>query len=284
MEFYVSYRGRRFSPIIVCLAALFGGCVDSSEVGKFADISKSASSSLPALVTDIEATCKRRAGYVPADQQRATLAGCQKLRSSQTGILKAQQVLLDYMGALKNLAGDQSVTYGKKLDELPGDLSDSSLNKDQVKAVSGLAKVVADAALKGYRQKQLQNLIEAANGDVQLVTKALREIISADYKRELSLEQEGAEIYFKTALKEHENEEPLAAIAVRRTWQSEQSTILAKENAADAYGKIMADIASGHQKLFDTRNKWTTKSLLDDVAPIITDLDDATKQVRKAFP
>jgi hypothetical protein len=281
----MSHRAWRYPRAIACLVALLsGGCVDSSEVGKFADISKSASTSLPPLVTDIEASCKRRATYAPPEEQQSTLAGCQKFTTSQPGILKAQQVLLDYMGALKNLAGDQSVTYGKKLDALPGELSDSGLNKDQLKSVTGLAKIVADAALKGYRQKQLQNLIGSANGDVQIVTKALGEIITADYKRELSLEQAGADTYFKTALKEHENGEPLAAIAVRRTWQSDRAAILTKEDAADAYGKTMADIATGHQKLFDTRNKWTTKSLRDDVGPIVTDLYDATQKVRKAFP
>ena len=276
---------RTYPPVIFCLVALLlGGCVDSSEVRKFADISKSASTCLPALVTDIEASCKRRTTYAPAEEPQTSMVSCQKLTNSQPGILKAQQVLLDYMDALKSLAGDQSVTYGKKLDALPGELSDSGLNKDQVKAVTGLAKIVANAALKGYRQKQLQDLIGSANEDVQLITKALGEIITADYKRELSLEQEGADTYFKTALKEHENGEPLGAIAVRRDWQSDQAAILVKENAADAYGKIMADIASGHQKLFDTRDKWTRKSLLDDVGPTIADLYDATQQVKKAFP
>ena len=52
---------------------------------------------------------------------------------------------------------------------------------------------------------------------------------------------------------------------------------------ADAYGKIMKDIATGHQKLYDSRNKWTTESLLKDVAPIIEDLDDSAQKVKEAF-
>jgi hypothetical protein len=169
------------------------------------------------------------------------------------------------------------------LDSLPDDLSESGLDTKQVSAVTGLAKKLADAALNGYRRKELSNLIGSANDDLQVVTAALGTIIVTDYKRELSQEREGAQEYFRSALKTHELSEPLAAIAVRRDLQSDEATIANKEQAADAYGKIMKDIATGHQKLYDSRNKWTTESLLKDVAPIIEDLDDSAQKVKEAF-
>jgi hypothetical protein len=269
-------------PLCV-LTALLVGCVDFTEVGKFADISKSASSSLPALVADIHGTCERRAAFAPSAKQAETLETCKKLAISEPGILKAQQVLLDYMAALKSLAGDQSVTYGKELDSSPDDLSKSRLDSKQVSAVAGLAKKLADAALNGYRRKELANLIGSTNDDVQVVTGALRTIIDTDYKRELSQEREGAQEYYQSALKKYQTNEPLAAIAVRRDLQLIDTSMTGKEQAADAYGKIMEDIATGHQKLYESRGKWTTRSLIKDVGPIVKDLYESTQKVAKAF-
>jgi hypothetical protein len=212
-----------------------------------------------------------------------TLEACERLAVSEPGILKAQRVLGDYMSTLKSLAGDQGVTYGESLDKLPDELASSGLDKNQVSATVGLAKTLTDAALAGYRKRELTNLIVAANNDVQVLTTALSTIIVTDYKRELSQEREGAEEYYRSVLKAHEEREPLAAIAVRKGLQSLDEAITIKEQAADAYGKIMKDIANGHQKLFDTRNKWTTKSLVKDVAPIIEDLSDSSEELKKAF-
>ena len=274
----------KYIAVLLCVfTALLGGCVELGEVREFAGVSKSASSLLPALVADIHATCERRAAYAPIGKQAETLETCKKLAASEPGILKTQEVLLDYMAALKSLAGHQQVSYGKKLESLPDDLSESGLDIKQVSAVTGLAKKLADAALNGYRRKELSNLIGSANDDLQVVTGALGTIIVTDYKRELSQEREGAQEYFRSALKTYELSEPLAAIAVRRDLQSDEATIATKEQAADAYGKIMKDIAVGHQKLYDSRNKWTTESLLKDVAPIIEDLDDSAQKVKEAF-
>jgi len=273
---------RHIAPLCI-LTVLLVGCVDFTEVGKFADISKSASSSLPALVADINGTCKRRVVFAPTGKQAETLEGCKRLAISKPGILKAQQVLLDYMAALKSLAGDQGVTYGKKLDGLSDELSKSGLDSKQVSAVAGLANKLADAALNGYRRKELAALISSTNDDIQIVTHALRTIIDTDYKRELSLEREGSQEYYQSALRKHETNEPLAAIAVRRDLGSIDATISDKEQAADAYGKIMEDIATGHQKLYESRGKWTTQSLIKDVGPLVKDLYESTQKVEKAF-
>src|SRR5208337_2111092 len=107
---------------------------------------------------DINGTCKRRVVFAPTGKQAETLEGCKRLAISKPGILKAQQVLLDYMAALKSLAGDQGVTYGKKLDGLSDELSKSGLDSKQVSAVAGLANKLADAALNGYRRKELAAL------------------------------------------------------------------------------------------------------------------------------
>jgi len=166
---------------------------------------------------------------------------------------------------------------------LPDDLSKSGLDSKQVSAVAGLAKKLADAALNDYRRKELANLIGSTNDDVQVVAGALRTIIDSDYKRELSQEREGAQEYYRSALKKYETNEPLAAIAVRRDLQSIDTTIAGKQQAADACGKIMGEIATGHQKLYESRNKWTTQSLIKDVGPIVTDLYESTQKVEKAF-
>jgi hypothetical protein len=272
----------RSIPLLLLTVTLVA-CIDLSEVGKFADISAGANVSFPALVSDIQASCQRRASFAPDSQRTISLAGCKNFESSRESLLQAQQVLLDYMEALKNLSSNESVTYGNKLDALPDALSKSGFDDQQVRAATGLAKKIADAALSGYRRKELSRLVGEANGDVQAVTGALKTIVTKDYERELNLEEEGAAAFYRTNLQEHGNVEPLTKILVERAWAADEREISDKQKAAEAYGKVMDSIAQGHQKLYDNRSTWSTTSLLKELGPIVQDLYDSARDVHKAF-
>lgn len=97
------------------LALVFLSCVDLSEVGRFAALSRNAKTAFPALVADIQNSCDRRADYAPERAREDVLLHCKNLGTSRDGLLEAQQVLLDYMDALKNLSSDNTFDYGKTL-------------------------------------------------------------------------------------------------------------------------------------------------------------------------
>jgi hypothetical protein len=268
---------------ILTFTFLLAACVDLSEVAKFAAISETANSSFPGLVADIQASCERRANHSPEDKRQEVLAHCKSLGTSEDGLLQAQQVLLNYIEALKNLSSDQTITYGEKLDALPDALSQSGLDDTQVKATTGLAKAIADAAIDGYRRKELGKLVGQTNGDIKTVTRALKKVIAGGYVTDLGLEEEAINAFFQTNLTEFGKQEPLTALLVRREWTEDLDAVQKRKDAAQAYGKVMDSIAAGHQKLYDSRGSWSTAELIKQLGPEISDIYRSTQEVHKAF-
>jgi hypothetical protein len=225
----------------------------------------------------------RRAKYAPEDKRQEVLLHCKNLSTSKDGLLQAQQVLLNYMEALRNLSSDKTVTYGQKLDALPDALSKSGLDDNQVKATTGLAKILIDAAIGGYRRKEVGKLVGETNTDIQTLTAALRKVISVGYATELNLEEEATKAFYETNLKEHEKQEPLTALLVKRSWAEDLDGVQKRKSAALAYGKVMDSIARGHQKLYDSRDRWSREELVKQLDPEISDIYKSTQEVYKAF-
>jgi len=276
-----SARAKALLPLSIFL--VLAGCVDLSEVGKFATISESAKTSFPALVADIQNSCIRRANFAPERTREDVLQHCGNLATSKDGLLQAQQVLLNYMEALKNLSSDSSLTYGEKLDSLPDTLSKSGLGDSQVKATTGLAKKLVDAAINGYRKKEIGKLVGQTNDDIQTLTGALKNVVTDGYGNELKLEEEAMNTFYETNIHEYADKEPLTVTLVKRNWTTDLAALQTKKDAAAAYAKTMDSIADGHKKLYDSRNKWSTASLVKDLSSDISDLYQSTEQVYKAF-
>jgi hypothetical protein len=286
---------------------VLSGCIDFAEVTKFAALSQAANSSFPALVADIEDSCKRQATYSPDSVTKdKVLASCENLAKSRDGLLKAQQVLLNYMEALKNLSSDESISFDQKLDALPDALSKSGLDDKQVKATSGLAKALLDAAVNGYRRKELAKLVGQSDEDVAAVTTGLKKVIGSGYLIELQNEELAINTYYKDAemgrgsedaprehvgtdaeskeaRQEHDSLRKLTVLLVEKSRAQDLEAVQKKKDAAIAYSKIMDSIAEGHKKLFDSRKQWSTEEFLKLLGPEISDIYSSVQQVRKAF-
>lgn len=262
---------------------LLVGCVDLSEVQRFAALSRSAKTAFPALVADIQNSCERRADYAPERAREDVLLHCQNLGTSRKGLLEAQRVLLDYMDALKNLSSDDAIDYGEKLDTLPDVLSKSGLDGGQISATTGLAKMIADAAIAGYRRKEIGKLVGETNEHIQVLTAALKRVITEGYGNELNLEKEAMNAFYETNIREFGKQEPLSVILVKRNWANDLAEVQKRNDAAVAYGKVMDSIARGHQKLYDSRKRWSNETLVKELSPEISNLDESTLEVSKAF-
>lgn len=143
--------------------------------------------------------------------------------------------------------------------------------------------MIADAAIAGYRRKEIGKLVGETDEHIQVLTSALKKVITEGYGNELKLEKEAMNEFYRTNIKEFGRQEPLTVILVKRDWANDLAEIQKKNNAAVAYGKVMDAIARGHQKLYDSRNKWSNKTLVKELSPEISNLDESTLEVSKAF-
>lgn len=277
-------RTQTIAVVILTFALTLSGCIDLASVSKFAAISKEAGLTFPDLVEDMQASCLRRAYYAPESKQKEALDGCEQYKSLRDPLIKAHKLLIAYLTAMGTLASDEVVAYDKSFDGLKNTIQTTGkFDKAQVDAIGNIVKAISDAAVNVYRRNQLKKVIETNNSDIQTLTNALKDIVGQDYKRLLSLEEEGLETYYKTNLLNFKPQEPLTALVVNKMRVSDKEALQRRIDAADAYVKVLDNIAKGHQELYDNRNKLDSKKVLQDLAGYAQSIDDMIGKLRKAF-
>lgn len=273
---------------IVAIVLLFNltSCIDLSQITTFSTTAKQADTALPALVNDLKGSCERYNSYVPKIKTEPVpkTRDCSQYDELSKGLSNMQNVLLNYIQALGQLSSDKAVTFSQGTSDLATNLKNAGLDEAASKATTGLAGKIADAVTNGYRRKKLAEFISAENTNVKVLTTALSDSIQKDYEQMLDNEKLAMESYYHDALTEkNATLEPLAEVLVEHQRQQTENDLQAKKKAADAYAKIMASIAEGHQKLNETGKSFNSKDLYQTLGKDIGDISGSVNDVYKAF-
>ncbi len=275
---------------IVAIVVVAGGCVRTGAVGRYARAAGETAGEFPALADEMRASCVRLEGYRQAREgkgwfEREDLEGsCADRARAVRRAVTAERALASYFAALGALADDKVVKYDGSVDGLADALEeDAGLDREKVRAVSDLASFAASVATDGYRHLKLANVIEEQNGNVALVIDALAEIVGTDYANILELESTGMESFYRSALTEGAEREPLAAILVRDARDERAATLRGKRVALAAYVKALGTMKAGHQRLYDSRHDLHAKALAGELADYATRLEKMIPALREAF-
>lgn len=282
-------RGR---GIVAGAVIVLGGCVHPAAVGRYARAAGATAAEFPALADDMRASCIRLEGYRAAREgggggwfDGADLAPrCAGRARAVERTAAVERVLARYFSALAALADNKVLSYDRGVGELANALEDDAkLDAKQVRAVSDLAAFAASVATDGYRHVKLTKVIEEQNANVGTVVDALTAIVGTDYASILDLEATGMESFYRSALAEGAEREPLAAILVRDTRDARASALGDKRQALAAYVKALATIKAGHQRLYDSRHDLDAKELAGDLARYTKQLEEMLPALREAF-
>jgi hypothetical protein len=275
---------------IVAIVVVAGGCVRTGAVGRYARAAGETAREFPALADEMRASCVRLEGYREAREgkgwfESGDLEGrCADRARAVRRAVTAERALASYFAALGALADDKVVKYEGSVDDLADALEeDAGLDREKVRAVSDLASFAASVATDGYRHLKLANVIEEQNGNVALVIDALTEIVGTDYANILELEATGMESFYRSALTEGAEREPLAAILVRDARDERASALRGKRVALAAYVKALGTMKAGHQRLFDSRHDLHAKALAGELADYAAQLEKMIPALREAF-
>lgn len=274
----------------MAVVVVAGGCVRTGAVGRYARAAGETAAEFPALADDMRASCVRLEGYREAREgkgwfERKDLEGrCADRAKAARRAVAAERVLASYFAALGALADDRVVKYDGSVDDLADALAeDAGVDRDRVRAVSALASFAASVATDGYRRLKLAKVIEEQNGNVGTVIDALTQIVGSDYGSILELEVTGMESFYRSALTEGAEREPLAAILVRDTRDERAATLREKREALAAYVKALRTMKAGHQRLYDSRHDLHAKALAGELADYATQLERMIPALREAF-
>ena len=302
-------RALRVTFLGLLLGAFCTSCANLTEVAKFAASAKGACTGYAAIVDDFADSATRRSLYVSDEEKPNVLKSAQVYKDEQAQMLAAQKPLVDYINALAAISTDATASADKSKssgddsasgkgagkdkssssgDDASADPTASNLEKLGMKpaeatAAVGLAGKVAAALTAGYRSNKTGKAIHDSNQDLQAYLQGLEHIVGTDYSLVLNNERIGATKYYDGLLHQYGDKEPLAAITTRAQMQQALDGIDKREQAAQAYVKILTDIGEGHQKLYDAGEKLSTAQLFSIVEPYVLDIYTQSTKVAKAF-
>ncbi len=256
-------------PIAAFLAITLwtAGCTTPAAVREFTAIARDAATQFRPLVKDLTASCiRKQLADRPVDEiedvnQQAKDA-CKEFSDLEPNLLKAGNVLVNYLNALNQLASGDAVSYDKEIDGFAGAVQGAGkLGDAPVKAVKGLAKFLLDAAASGYQRKKLASALKAADADVSVLCNALSRIIGEDYDRALRVEKDSLRTRYKEAILSDQTKSRTSDLLVQYQWRHDLETLENRRQAAEDYQKILAKIRDGHIELAAQADHWTVKDV-----------------------
>jgi hypothetical protein len=284
-----------FSAILIGLCATSCAPLGRLTIKELAGVSAKATAQVSAIATDLPESCVRmneyriiRTGdYDPETLHQKADSSCAGYQKTKQTVMVSASILTGYLDALTNLAAGKGVKFDSTLTKLAGSVQTLGVPANQTSAIGGLAKLVANAASAGWREKQLRQAIETANADVQVLTKTLADVVNQDaggsYQQNLLNEEEAAKKLYLATIKENRNHDPLMILLVHQQWKRDYYVIQDRKQAAAACQALLAKIGAAHQTLYDNRNSLKGKDLQTDLGPAITQILSLQEQIKKAF-
>jgi hypothetical protein len=272
---------------IFLLAA--NGCVNLEDAAGLTKLSDEARISLPRVSNDVAGTCARQntlfentpaAERPPAEQAQ----DCKPYQEIADHLAKDENVLADYFDALGKLASNQPLSYDATIDaNVSATRLNSALSASTASAgndAQNIMKSIADAATKGYREKQLGKLIDQNDAAIQSLTQALKKVITVDYALLLSNEEVSLDTFYKGPMASAQPNERLTLILVQRQYAHDKSAMQIRKEDIAAYSKVMDDIAALHAKLKqDAAKKVSIVEIDKQVGPIIRSILNALSDI-----
>lgn len=283
MTGYTSLSFLRSTTII--LSALFvlafsQGCTTNLKpIQDFANLSAE-SAQYTILVDEYLEFPNRQKRYQPQSRHANLDVMAQDRATQQSALLLRQSILETYMKSLGHLAADEVVDNTEELGQLSAALqSQPATNPQEAEAYKKIAGIVTTAAVKRWRQDQLQNLIEQANPPIQQILESLRHIVSDGFGGDQQTEEAAIQNYYMTLTMESQDPAGKAALAEWKEFRMTQ--VGERSEAIKIYGKVLDKISDGHQGLFDQRQNLTKKEVLQQVGNSVKDLRTLLKTIKK---
>lgn len=291
MKFLMNRKEMFAAFACLCMFMLNASCTNLSAVREWSKTSLEASqfNGIVATYVDTPVRLKRydklrfEQYRKPTGEQKRMFSLRQSLydtnvteRKNQAEALKQiLSVVSDYMGALATLSADGTVDYSKHINTLNTEIGNlRAKHSDKRISASTLAAAgsIVQTLLKPWQARQVNTLIGQANAPLQTILAGeLRQLVANDFQNDLKTEGDMIDLYYDALLDDgHPSSAAQDAVTEWREVRREQNN--ARLHAIAAYLSVLDNIAKGHQKLYDNRNKLDDKRLVNDLCLLVNDL------------
>lgn len=261
-------------------ALLLAGCANLGAIQEFAKTS--ADSAAYTKLTDeyinSPDTSKRYTLESEADKRAALDALALQRKPQAARLLLMHQALSSYMTTLGELAADDLPEADTELDGMFDAAAKANYIDESTGApLRSLTKVLAEAALNGYRQRELNKVIAAANAPLQQLI-AHQLTIMEGYRESLAVERAMQVSHQRvlSAMARDKGREPVAAELIWERSNLTAAQFAQREQALPKYVDTLKQIAAGHQALYDNRDQLSSKE-------VAAQIKRYTKRIRAAL-
>ena len=235
-------------------ALLLSGCANLGAIQEFARTS--ADSAAYTRLTDEYVNSPETSKLYTLENdagERARLDAQAAERKPQAArLLLMHQALASYMAAVGELAADGLAEADSELDGM----FDAAVKANYVDETTGaplrsISKILAEAALNGYRQRELNKVIAAANAPLQQLI-AHQLVLMEAYGQSLANER-AMQVRHQRVLHAMAREKGREPVAAELIWERSNLTAVQfreREKALPKYVETLKQIAAGHQALY----------------------------------
>lgn len=257
---------RRLQALLAGLCfLLLTGCANLGAIQEFARTS--ADSAAYTQLTDeyinSPETSKRYTLESEADKRAALDAKALERKPQAARLMLMHQALSSYMTTLGELAADDLAEADTELDAMFNAAAKANYVDETTGApLRSISKILVEAALNGYRQRELNKVIAAGNAPLQqLIANQLA--IMEGYRESLAVER-AMQVSHQRALYAMARDKGREPVAAELLWERGNLTaaqFAQREKALPKYVETLKQIAAGHQALYDNRESLSNKEV-----------------------
>ena len=278
------------SVAIMTLCVSLNSCIDLDDAAGLSKLSDEARIALPKVSNDVAATCARQNALfenTPAAERAKTeqAQDCKPYQELADHLAKDEEALLAYFDALGKLSSNKPLGYDTTIDKnVTASSTNTAFSANVIAAgndAQNLMKALADAATRGYREKQLGELVISNDAAVQSLTRSLKKVITGDYSVLLGDEELSLDTFYQGPMDSTPSNERLALILVQRQYSHDKAALQTRKYCITSYGKAMDDLGALHAKLKDEAGKkMSMVEVAKQVGPIVESLKTALSDIQ----
>lgn len=263
---------------------LLSGCANLGAIQEFAKTS--ADSAAYTQLTDeyVNSPQTSKLYTLEADvNERTRLDALAAERKPQAArLMLMHQALTSYMTTVGELAAGDLSEADKELDGM----FDAAVKANYVDETTGaplraITKVLTEAALNGYRQRELNKVIEAGNAPLQQLI-AHQMALMNGYAESLANER-AMQVRHQRVLHAMAREKGREPVAAELIWERSNLTaaqFVQREKAIPKYVETLKQIAAGHQALYDNRDSLSKQEVAAQIKRYTKRIQAALKAAR----
>lgn len=272
--------------LLVLLTAGLSSCFNLKSVNDFSSSSSEGIKKFEDISYNFNQHCIDRCQFEAIRKfeiKRETECSCDEFKKADSVTLLIYNSINGYFDGLTKLTDNELTNYNldavnKSLKE--GDFGDIKIEKSQADAYTAISKILLRATTDIYRKNNTKKYVEAANEPIKILLTKFQFILQKNLQDELNFKKEKLYAYYQE-MKMNNTLTDYEKGKATMDYYQQLADVNSKQQQINAFAKSLNSISEGHQKLYDNRDKMSTKELKVMMTGYASDIKNIVSEFNK---